>query len=215
MTDTEVRQAADEKAMSIENMGGQKHPLQHSWTMWYDSMSTSGNKSAGENWQAAVKKIVSFSSVEDFWCLFNNLVKPSLLPVKGNYHLFKEGVMPAWEDPANKSGGKWVIEFDRRHTEQLNQVWLYTALALIGEQFDDMDDITGAVISCRKSRNRLSLWTKTAIKEDVQKRIGAQFKQVMEVNVDKVRIGYKPHSDQLRRIDTHQMTNSNRNFYEV
>ena len=24
-------------------------------------------------------------------------------------HLFKEGIKPTWEDPQNKSGGKWMV----------------------------------------------------------------------------------------------------------
>lgn len=208
---------SESKVMNIENFSTHKHPLQHSWTMWYDSPNTSSTKAApstGHAWQQGIKKIVSFSSVEDFWCLFNNLMKPSNLPIKGNYHLFKEGVMPAWEDPANAQGGKWVVEFERRQSEILNQVWLYTSLALIGEQFDDMDDITGCVISCRKARNRLGLWTKTAMSEDVQNRIGSQFRKIMEVP-ERMKVCYQPHSDSLKRIDSRQVTGSGRNLYEV
>ena len=47
--------------------------------------------------------------VEDFWKLLNNLKPPSMLEGSANYHFFKEGVHPLWEDPANKHGGKWVL----------------------------------------------------------------------------------------------------------
>merc|ERR1712087_425163 len=110
------------------------------------------------NWQQNVKKIVSFSSVEDFWCLFNNLVKPSRLAVGGNYHLFKDGIMPAWEDPANENGGKWVLELPRTDNS-LNKVWMYTVLAMIGENFPDSNEICGAVVSLRPKKNRSALWT--------------------------------------------------------
>jgi len=186
---------SENKASIPDSPSMQKHPLAHSWTMWYDSPSTTNN----HDWKLSVKKIVSFQYVEDFWCLFNNLVKPSGLPIKGNYHLFKEGIMPAWEDPTNAKGGKWVIEFERRQADILDQVWLYTSLALIGEQFEDMSDISGAVISCRRQRNRLALWTKSAMEDKTQKRIGNQFKKIMEVP-PRVKIGYQPHDDALKRV---------------
>jgi len=191
----EMDEKDDHKEFIPEGIVISKHPLAHSWTMWYDSPNTTNNM----DWKLSVKKIVSFSSVEDFWCLFNNLVKPSGLPIKGNYHLFKEGIMPAWEDPINKNGGKWVIEFERKQADILDQVWLYTALALIGEQFEDMNDISGAVISCRRQRNRLALWTKSAMEDQTQKRIGNEFKKIMEVP-SRVKIGYQPHDDSLKRV---------------
>jgi len=191
----EELQLMEHKDSIPDSPAQKKHKLAHSWTMWYDSPNTTNNM----DWKLSVKKIVSFETVEDFWCLFNNLVKPSGLPVKGNYHLFKEGIMPAWEDPTNAKGGKWVIEFERRQADILDQVWLYTSLALIGEQFDDMSDISGAVISCRRQRNRLALWTKSAMDDKVQKRIGNQFKKIMEVP-SRVKIGYQPHDDSLKRV---------------
>lgn len=158
-----------------------KHPLQRSWTMWYDSPNAAIKKDP-TNWHSNVKQIVSFSTVEDFWSLFNNLMAPSKLGLQSNYHLFKEGVMPAWEDPQNKGGGKWVIELQKGERDLLNTIWLYSILAIIGEAFADSDDICGAVISLRKARNRLCIWTKTSSDAEKQKRIGAEFKKFIEVD---------------------------------
>ena len=41
-------------------------------------------------------------------------------------------------------------------------------MALIGEQFDDAEDICGVVASVRQRQDKLSLWTKTAANEAVQ-----------------------------------------------
>ncbi|CAG8692284.1 14801_t:CDS:2, partial [Racocetra fulgida] len=49
------------------------------------------------------------------------------LSAGSNYHLFKKGIKPMWEDPANEQGGKWVIQFPRNKTgEEINTLWLYT-----------------------------------------------------------------------------------------
>ena len=40
----------------------------------------------------------------------------SVLPSKlenVDYSLFKQGVSPAWEDPAFKNGGRWVIKLEK------------------------------------------------------------------------------------------------------
>lgn len=33
------------------------------------------------------------------------------IPPHRDIHLFKKGIKPMWEDPANKKGGKWVYYF--------------------------------------------------------------------------------------------------------
>jgi len=175
--------------------------------MWYDSPSPKNNKDPN-NWQQNVKKIVSFSSVEDFWCLFNNLVKPSRLAVGGNYHLFKDGIMPAWEDPANMEGGKWVLELPRTDNS-LNKVWMYTVLAMIGENFPDSNEICGAVVSLRPKKNRLALWTRTAKDGHTQRRIGEKLKTVMELDPGQ-KLFYQEFASLMKRT-----TYAQRNLYEV
>lgn len=41
-------------------------------------------------------------------------------------------------------------------------------MALIGEQFDEADEICGVVASVRQKQDKLSLWTKTAANEAAQ-----------------------------------------------
>lgn len=59
--------------------------------------------------------------------LYNNIVPPSQLPQKANYYLFKEGIIPAWEDDANKNGGKWSIQLPKdKNRANVDKMWLYT-----------------------------------------------------------------------------------------
>lgn len=41
-------------------------------------------------------------------------------------------------------------------------------MALIGEQFDEADEICGVVASVRQRQDKLALWTKTATNEAAQ-----------------------------------------------
>lgn len=180
-----------------------KHPLYTPWTLWFDSPQTKG-KPAGapatpvsatipstpltaqaQSWMDDIKKVINFDSVEEFWGLYNNIVPPSSLPQKANYYLFKENIIPAWEDEANKYGGKWSIQLPRdKNRNNIDKMWLYTMLAAIGETFDPVfsqaaanpestDDtppktappqslITGVIVSTRPQFYRLSIWTRLA-----------------------------------------------------
>lgn len=170
-----------------------KHPLQNEWTM---SFSLPSAKQSGDTFTAQITEIVTFGTAEDFWRLFNNLREPEKLPLRSDYHLFKKGIMPAWEDPANAKGGKWVVELQRHERDSLNQAWLLTSLAMIGETFGPVsaEDICGCVVSLRPKKMRLSLWTKTAEKFDLQQQIGVHLKKVLDIpNCPK--LSYQKHHD--------------------
>lgn len=177
-----------------------KHRLENAWTMWYDAPEKNKRPVPGADWHANVKKIVSFRYVEDFWCLFNNLMAPTLLSEKSNYYLFKEGVMPAWEDPKNENGGKWALQLNTSEREKtlLDEIWLYTILEMIGESFEDMDEMCGVVVGLRKTRNRISLWTKTCSNADAQKRIGSEFKKKMSLG-PRHKLSYTAHATAYQR----------------
>jgi len=172
-----------------------KHPLYSPWTLWFDSPATKGRNlpqtpvsalpqtsapqtpvaAAATGWMEDIKRVISFDSVEEFWGLYNNIVPPSMLPQKANYYLFKEGIIPAWEDDANKNGGKWSIQLPKeKNRSNIDRMWLYTMLAAIGETFDpfltqaDPSEpapqslITGVIVSTRPQFYRLSIWTRSA-----------------------------------------------------
>ncbi|KAI0652225.1 eukaryotic translation initiation factor 4E class I [Trametes meyenii] len=171
-----------------------KHPLYSPWTLWFDSPATKGRNLpqtpmtsfpqtplphtpggiAAQGWMEDIKRVITFDSVEEFWGLYNNIVPPSQLPQKANYYLFKEGIIPAWEDEANKNGGKWSIQLPRdKNRGVVDKMWLYTMLAAIGETFDPLltsgeggenpqSLITGVIVSTRPQFYRISIWTRTA-----------------------------------------------------
>ena len=43
-----------------------KHPLQNTWTLWYDDPQMA-KATPGMSWEANLKNIATFDTVEDFW----------------------------------------------------------------------------------------------------------------------------------------------------
>jgi len=121
--------------------------------------------------------------------------------------MFKEGVTPQWEDPQNKSGGKWIVHYQPKEPGQ-DDHWLFTLLALIGEEFEDSDDIRGAVFSPRQKQNKLALWTGDARKKEAALRTGKGWKAVLGI---KAQIGYQSHEDALSAGVSYK----NENIYNI
>ncbi|KAJ3198870.1 hypothetical protein HDU67_003247, partial [Dinochytrium kinnereticum] len=135
-----------------------KHPLQHKWTLWYDSQQ---KKATQSNWHDNLKNLITIETVEDFWGVYNNVIKATQLVAGSNFHFFKQGIQPMWEDPSNAKGGKWVAPVPKGKKKELDNLWLNSILACVGEAFDDSEEICGAVVSVRRMQDRLSLWVKT------------------------------------------------------
>jgi len=130
-----------------------KAPLKHSWTFWYfDNDRTL-------SWSAAQKNICTIHTAEDFWCLVKYFVPPSKLGKGCDYSLFREGVIPMWEDPANKDGGRWMFLLKSADKDYLDQCWIDLCLMLISESCFRSDQIRGIVISNRHKFCKLSIWT--------------------------------------------------------
>eukprot|EP00163_Fabomonas_tropica_P016150 TRINITY_DN290_c0_g1_i8.p1 TRINITY_DN290_c0_g1~~TRINITY_DN290_c0_g1_i8.p1 ORF type:complete len:327 (-),score=114.64 TRINITY_DN290_c0_g1_i8:107-1087(-) len=128
-----------------------KHPLQNTWNLFYDNP---GRKITQEAWGEQLHSIRKFTTVEDFWCTFNNVQPPSQLISGSNYHLFKDGIKPAWEDPHNQKGGKWIVTIPRARKAEVDTFWLNAVLTCIGEGFTDSDAVCGVVVSLRKASDR-------------------------------------------------------------
>jgi translation initiation factor 4E len=166
-------------------------PLQYRWALWYAAPKS---KDKEKKWDTERnKKVVEVGTVKEFWRVFNNLAPPSTLKEGSDLQLFRAGVSPAWEDAFNAKGGTWTYRISTDDTTQkLDTAWFNTVLTMIGDQFDDADDICGVVVSKRSNSNRLGLWIKHADDRDAVKRIG---KQLKEMNRIKSRIRFLSHDD--------------------
>lgn len=101
-------------------VGDGKLRLQNRWTFWYDArpkaLATKRSVNHLKLYEGNLKELGIVRTAEMFWRYTNNLIKPSLIEVNANYHFFKHGIKPIWEDQQNKDGGKWVITLRVSHS---------------------------------------------------------------------------------------------------
>lgn len=141
-----------------------------------------------------MKKIAAFSSIEDFWAVYSHLRRPDQLPNISDYHLFKQGVRPVWEDQVNINGGKWIVRLKKGIATRL---WENLVIAVIGDQFDVGSEICGAVLSIRSSEDILSLWNRSAHEGRINLKIRDTMKRVLNLPPETI-MEYKTHNDALK-----------------
>jgi len=183
----------DDKETKTNEDGGTSQPLHRTWVLWFDNPRFA---EPGASWRDNLKQCGEFSTPEQFWRVYNNVKPTSQLPSNSNYHLFRSGVEPMWEDPANVKGGKFVLSLPKKESKggKLDAYWLYTVLAVVGETLDiNGDQVCGAVVSLRKSQDRIALWLKTDDR-DTCIRIGELWKTALNLP-QKVTIKYQLHKE--------------------
>ena len=144
--------------------------------------------------------------------LQNNITPTSELALKSDYHLFKKGVRPEWEDVQNKHGGKWAFQFKDKKAINIDALWLHVMLAAIGENLEDEDDneVMGVVVNVRRGFFRIGLWTRTVGKalpaegnrpartmeqgKEVLHKIGRRFKQSLQLK-ENDQVEFSGHTD--------------------
>merc|ERR1712113_1150597 len=91
--------------------------------------------------------------------------------------IFRDGISPEWEDPANANGGHFQIQLKPQTAAgQIDEYWNNLVLALVGESFDCSSMITGVRLVDKLSGKgkvtdaiRVELWYHSkATKSDVE-----------------------------------------------
>ncbi|KAK8781707.1 hypothetical protein V5799_016952 [Amblyomma americanum] len=143
-----------------------------------------------------LKLVCTFDTVEQFWRHYSHLIRPSEMSGHSDYHLFKEGIKPMWEDEANRTGGKWIV---RLRKGLASRCWENLILAILGEQFMVGEEVCGAVVSVRFQEDIVSIWNRTASDSQTTLRIRDTLRRVLNLPVNTV-MEYKTHTDSLRHV---------------
>lgn len=172
-----------------------EHKLQYAYALWY-SRRNPGKQSSIQNYDQNLKLVGRFASVEQFWSLYSHLVRPSELTTSTDFHLFKVGIKPMWEDEANQKGGKWIV---RLRKGLVSRCWENLILAMLGEQFMVGEEICGAVVSIRFQEDIICVWNKTASDYATTSRIRDTLRRVLHLPAS-ASMEYKTHNESLKNV---------------
>jgi len=174
-----------------------KHPLQNSWTLWFFK------NDKQRSWEDNQQPIITVNTVEDFWSLYNHIEVASKLAPGSDYSLFKEGIIPDWEDKRNQNGGRWIINLDKRQrADHLDNYWLEILFFLIGEHADQhAHQVNGAVVNVRGKGDKLAVWLADATQSDSIIRIGKMLKERLGIDPGE-KIGFNIHNEEKSKSNS-------------
>ncbi|KAG5498556.1 hypothetical protein JKF63_02842 [Porcisia hertigi] len=95
-------------------------------------------------------------SIPTFWRVLNNIAAPSELQLSTLY-LFRDGIDPKWEDPANRDGGIVKVKVT---AAQVDEAWELLLCRTIGDSWSPSvrETVNGVVLKVRERAYWLELW---------------------------------------------------------
>lgn len=162
-------------------------PLKYSWVIYYRPPT---HKTS--DYEKSIKPLCRMSTAQDFWKVYSHLKRPSALPTVSDYHIFKEGIRPVWEDEENRRGGKFTMRLKKGVADRY---WEDLLLGIIGDQFLEAgEEVCGAVVSVRTGEDVFSIWTKNNGGRNVK--IRETIKRLLDLPAD-TNLQFKSHDDSI------------------
>jgi len=91
-----------------------------------------------------------------------------------------------WEDPANKDGGRCTLRVQKGFADLL---WENLLMAVIGEQFQDANEINGVVVSIKPHGDQIQIWIRNGRDEAKIERIKQDLINLLQLPKE-VRVDY-------------------------
>ncbi|EME81636.1 uncharacterized protein MYCFIDRAFT_78904 [Pseudocercospora fijiensis CIRAD86] len=166
-------------------------PLKDTWVVYYRPPT-----SKNSDYEKSIQPLCKIHTVQAFWKVYTHLQRPSKLPTVSDYHLFKAGIRPVWEDDSNKKGGKWTMRLKKGVADRY---WEELFMALIGDQFMEAgEEVCGAVVSVRSGEDVISVWTKNDGGRNVK--IRETIKRVLSLPPD-TNLQWRSHDESIVQRD--------------
>lgn len=72
--------------------------------------------SSASEYESGLQKIYTFSTIQGFWAVYNNVPDVKDIQTKCSYHLMRDERRPVWEESYNRSGGAWRFRCNKQDT---------------------------------------------------------------------------------------------------
>ena len=179
--------AEPETAAGRKKEDGAAHDrvLGDSWTLWLDN---GGSRHTQEEYERGTVEIATVKTIRSFWKFWNQLA-PLMGPLpekkrssssssgdkeseesKGvggvercNICVFREGIRPSWEDPANLHGGSWTLKVPRSAGDKVTS---HVICEVIGRQLPvprgvpGEEPVCGVFVRVRKGVVAVDVWNR-------------------------------------------------------
>jgi translation initiation factor 4E len=164
-------------------------PLQNRWVFWY-SLNQRDRGATRTDWLSQLIQSSAVTTAGEFAQFSVQLQqRKALLSARVQaLMIFREGVKPLWEVPANRRGGKFAVALTNGDQSTL-EVYIRTVAAIVTGAVVQEDDVCGVVLSFRPWGGTFTLWNSDSKDEQQLARLISYLKSALGMT----HLLYQPH----------------------
>jgi len=192
------------------------------WTLWLDN---GGVRRTKEDYEKGTVEVRTVKTAREFWKCWNQLAR-LMAPLrqrserdergveateKCNICVFRKGIRPSWEDPANTSGGSWTLKVPRSVSDSVATT---VVCEVIGGQVPikpvvpGEEPICGVFIRVRPNVIAIDVWNRFTEPEEVLQKVKDHFNHVIsEIKLPTPvllpTVVFTPHDSPNKRCSSH------------
>ncbi len=174
------------------------------WTFWHI------DKFKSKNWEQNLAKVGVTTTWDEVQGLIDVLPLPSQMSHGEDVCVFKSGIEPKWEDPANLNGGRWIVIFKvypiNNETGEHDIAWVETLRLVMAKEEGGLMDLVGpmrlvnGVVLNRRGRDlvKISIWLRDPVIGHLETlEVGRRIKR--ELGLADGELRYEQHSANKKR----------------
>eukprot|EP01091_Cochliopodium_minus_P019655 TRINITY_DN8337_c0_g1_i1.p1 TRINITY_DN8337_c0_g1~~TRINITY_DN8337_c0_g1_i1.p1 ORF type:complete len:368 (-),score=69.82 TRINITY_DN8337_c0_g1_i1:122-1225(-) len=175
--------------------------LSDKWVVWLNT--SNDNREFCEKFE----KVFEFDTMNKFHTEWSDMILKSKKLVKDTkICVFRNGVMPLWEDEKNKEGGKFSIGLSNSSMEKTLEYWFTLITGMTCERFSGCSKILGSVLTIRTWGTVMSMWNSQSSDMKQIYKIKKKIKKIFELS----KVKYHPHK--YRISDSEKPTERKKNM---
>ena len=146
-----------------------EYPLNDAWTLCYKGNTDYTKNQTASDWLKEFKKIYTIDTIQLFWKIYNNIPVWSSTSSGTIYSIFKDNILPSWEDPKNTDGFSLILYTNNKtmRDEQLDELYLNLLLFIIGNTSSFSFLINGCTFDRKYNGSKITLWLNSYVDEDM------------------------------------------------
>jgi len=189
------------------------------WTLWLDN---GGLRRTKEEYEKGTVEVRTVKTAREFWKCWNQL-SPLMGPLRSsdgkdteatekcNICVFRKGIRPSWEDPANVAGGSWTLKVPRSVSDSVATT---VVCEVIGGQVPikaivpGEEPICGVFIRVRPNVIAVDVWNRFIEPQDAVQAVKDHFNRVIaEIKLPTPvllpPVVFTPHNSPSKRCSSH------------
>eukprot|EP00668_Euglena_longa_P008991 GGOE01010826.1.p1 GENE.GGOE01010826.1~~GGOE01010826.1.p1 ORF type:complete len:345 (-),score=57.61 GGOE01010826.1:1343-2344(-) len=171
--------------------------IEREFALWSDTWDLKD----GHYTLCGVQKLISCNDPEALKRIISGL-DPSVIPNGGSLHVFRAGIEPLYDHPANASGGHFKMQ--ATSVQAAGDVWALLTEHLLSDWLPRCPDVNGVTYMRTLNTRGIKLWLRDSLDKEAVRELRLFLQGLQNNQTDFVNLKFCPHKYILKTLHSQQ-----------